>query len=192
MVKFVDKNRKGEYYKDELLVRCKCACGILSFRTLDIEVEGTGNTLPTLELFPYMNGTNGYAGWRKVNAASELYFSPDAIKTIYGLMNGEINNGIGYVEDQNGLFIGIHSEKDDNNKNTISIYSVASERDIRKIHKGNIKNIEKTVIWDVTFESAESEKIIAFIGQFIEKKVDPAIANLDQIVDKVKDEISKK
>ena len=155
MVKFIDKNRKKEYYTDELLARCSCGCSIMSFRIADVENE-EGDVLPALEFFVYSNGTNGYTKPTVFNRASSLsLIDPEAVLTLYGLITGKINGGHGYIETQDGNLIGIDVDPEDN---SVSIHCLASEKDIHKMYKKGPQKAFKKVIWGLMFEKTEAEK----------------------------------
>lgn len=167
MIKFVDKNRKDEYYSDELLIRCSCGCSIISFRAAEAQDEND-NAFPVLELVYFSNGYNEFIKPRVFNNASVLsIIDPQSVLTLYGLMTAQINNGHGYVQTQGGEFVGVDVDPENN---SLSIHCVATEKDIHKIHKQGPEKAFKKIIWGLMFEASEAEKIISFIFRMIEKK----------------------
>ena len=167
MVKFVDKNRKNEYYSDELLVRCSCGCSIMSFRVAEAQNE-EGDVLPILELVYFSNGFNEYIKPRVFNNASVLsIIDPQSVLTLYDLMTGTINNGHGYVQTQRGEFVGIDIDPDDH---SLSIHCVEKEKDIHKLHLQGPRKAFKKILWYLVLEAPEAQKLISFIYKMLEKK----------------------
>ena len=167
MIKFVDKNRKDEYYSDELLIRCSCGCSIMSFRIAEAQSE-EGEVLPILELVHFSNGFNEDIKPRVFNNASVLgVVDPQSVLTLYGLMTGTINNGHGYVQTQGGEFVGVDVDPDDH---SLSIHCVEKEKDIHKLHQKGPQKAFKKIIWSLVFGAPEAEKLISFVCKMIEKK----------------------
>lgn len=167
MIKFVDKNRKDAYYSDELLIRCSCGCSIMSFRIAEVQSE-EGDILPILELVHFSHGFNPDVKPRAFNNASVLdIVDPQSVLTLYGLMKGTTNNGHGYVQTQGGEFVGVDI---DPGSHSLSIHCIEKEKDIHKLHQKGFQKAFKKILWVLTFEAPEAEKLISFIYKIIEKK----------------------
>lgn len=167
MIKFVDKNQKDKNYGDELLARCTCGCGILSFMTLKGQVEN-GGTVPVLQISHYRNDAFCYNNTKLINEGANLWIvDPSSIIILYGLMTKIVNGGQGYVQSIDGNFVGVDASS--NEDGSLGLFCVPKEKYIQKIYKRGIEKAVKGVAWHVLFEKEEAQKISGFIFKFLEK-----------------------
>lgn len=175
MVKFIDKSRKDDACKDEILIRCDCGNEILSIGVVNGVTEDK-KVIPVLRFKFYQCGNGACKNIKEINKSALIHFGePEAIATIHGLLTGNINNGHGYVEAQEGSFIGIDLGEDDV---LSTIHFVFNEKQIHKIYKciynNNLEKADKHIAWSIGFSKPELDKLVAFITKITDKLDLPA------------------
>jgi hypothetical protein len=171
MVKFIDKSRKDDACKDEILMRCTCGNEILSIGVVNGIMEDK-TVIPVLRFKFYQCGSGPCKSTKDIDKSAIVHFGePEAINTIYSLLKGETNGGHGYVESQEGYYIGFDLADTDDAPTTI--HFAFTEKDIHKIYKylykGKPEKADNIVAWSVGFERPELEKLIAFIAKIVGK-----------------------
>lgn len=165
-VKFIDKNRKNEVCGDEIIARCSCGCGMVSFSVFEDKNINTDELYKVLTIQYFGNSIMN----RNKSIASCMYY-PDkqAISFIAGLINKTINNGNGAVEDVDGSLLMIEHNKDEEFGESVVIAGFYDERSFKKYMKNPKKGL-KYLAWNIHLEEKECNKFIEAIEKLFIKE----------------------
>ena len=173
-VKFVDKNRKNDILGDEIIARCDCGCGMISFSVIeDLNFSGD-NSKNILRIQHYSNQTRK----EKHVAASDLYYpGKEGVEIIIGLIKKTIGNEGGVIEDLNGSFLMVNynQTKDDESLLFAGFYD---EKSLNKYMKNPQKNL-KYLSWNVMLGKKETNKLLELIEKVILKEFNNEICDED-------------
>lgn len=165
-VKFIDKNRKNEVCGDEIIARCSCGCGMVSFSVFEDKDIKTGESYKVLTIQYFGNSIMD----KKKSIASCIYY-PDkqAVSFVTGLINKTINNGNGVVEDVDGSLLMIEHSENNEVGGPMIIAGFYDERSLRKYMKNPQKGL-KYLAWNVCLEEKERDKFIEAIEKLVTKE----------------------
>jgi hypothetical protein len=172
-VKFIDKNRKNEVCGDEIIARCSCGCGMVSFSAFEDKNINTGEPYKILTIQYFGNSIMD----KNKSIASCMYY-PDkqATSFIAGLISKTINNGNGVVEDVDGSLLMIEHSKDEKFGESMVIAGFYDERNFKKYIKNPQKGL-KYLAWNIHLEEKECNKFIEAIEKLFIKEFDYEVPN---------------
>lgn len=172
-VKFIDKNRKNEICGDEIIVRCSCGCGMVSFSAFEDKNINTGELYKILTI-QYFG--NSIMDRNKSIASCMYYFGKQEISFVAGLINKTINNGNGVVEDVDGSLLMIEHNKDKELGESMVIAGFYDEKSFKKYMKNPQKGL-KYLAWNIHLEEKECNKFIEAIEKLFIKEFDYEVLN---------------
>lgn len=165
-VKLIDRNRKGKVSGDEIVLRCSCGCGFVTVSAIQEQNYNTKEKITTLNISHF----GGNIINKKNSMAQEMIFiNPKFICAIGNLINCEVNNGNGVVEDENGHVLMIdHSENEMTGK-TLCLAGFYNEKSFRKYMKNPQRGI-KHLSWNIVLEEKEMNKFTDVFNKLLQKE----------------------
>jgi hypothetical protein len=165
-VKFIDKSRKDEICGDEIITRCSCGCGMLSFSVFK-DKNGSNEEYKVLTVQHFGNSIID----KKKSIASCLYYPGDqGPSVIAGLINGSINNGNGVIEDVDGGLLMVETNIDEEFGKSIVIAGFYDEISFKKYMKNPKKGL-KYLAWNIHLEEKEANKLSETINKIFNKEL---------------------
>lgn len=163
-VKFIDKNRKDEFFGDEIILRCSCGCGMVSFSIFeDTDANKDNERILVIQYFG-----NSITNRKKAIASCLYYPGIQAPNIIANLINGAINNGRGVIKDVDGSILMIERNKDEELGDSLLMAGFYDEKNFKKYMKNPMKGL-KYLAWNIHLEPKESNKFIDLSNKFFNK-----------------------
>ena len=171
-VKFIDRNRKDFYVGDEIVTRCSCGCGFLTVSSfIDVNFE-TKQKTPLL-IFSHFDS---FVSDKKRAQAQEMVFvNPEFICAIANLINKEVGNGQGVVQDENNCMMMISRDEND----SLCIAGFYDEKYFRRYMK-NPANNTKYLAWNIMLEKKESDKFADALNKILKEVFGDEICEKDR------------
>lgn len=108
-VKFIDQNRKKEY-SDEVLLRCMCGCGLVSFKIIEATEEEEEKSVPIVEVMYYGSSDNDrHKDFYKANYM--LFADSMSIQALFRVIDGSIPDGVGAIQSDTGPVLEVRRGK---------------------------------------------------------------------------------
>ena len=165
-VKFIDRNRKGEVLGDEIVVRCDCGCGFITISAIQEQDYITKEKLMVLDISHF----GGNIINKRNSMAQEMVFvDPEFICAIGNLINCDVNNGNGVVEDENGRILMIDHSDDQKIGKTLCLADFYDEKSFRKYMKNPQKGA-KYLSWNIILEEKEMNKFADVFNKLLQKE----------------------
>lgn len=176
MVKFVDGFKPLEK-SNEVIARCSCGCGMITFRTYKTEApmsDGQIAKVPVLEVNHY-----GFSKFHdsKANIAAEnmTFVLSDEVAAIMGLFSGVINNGHGAVASADGCVLGI--DRDYTEDGEVESVSLSGYGSVRLYKKAAKTNKVKYCSWSVVLDADDAAKLMKSLEGILIKSFDLPVLN---------------
>ena len=137
-VKFIDRNRRSEVLGDEIVARCSCGCG---FVTVSVTQEQDYSGKKKFAVLNILHSGSNIMDKKSSIAQEMLFANPKLICAIKDLINCELNNGNGIIEDECGRVLMIDHTGNETVGETLCLAGFYNEKSFRKYMKNPQKNI---------------------------------------------------